>query len=217
MPKTNDTVSTVPTVKMVVEAKSAQTVQSDKSVDVAWINTLGVAISSASWPLAVFLIAFLFRQPIGWLIRQRWNVRYAGMEASIDEEIKDKLSEEPDAKPDASQPSPAFDVADLTERSALDAIVTAWVQVERAIKDYIGARIPNARNIRTGLAPKELIKELSDHDADLLRELRSIRNRVVHEGDSSMTPSSIRLYVDRAVQLSQVITSLAQRPLANDG
>ena len=203
-------VEQVPTAKLILETSSQKATEiPDNSIAVAWINTAGTLVSS--WPLAIAVIVFILRDPIKWLVKQRWKVRYAGIEASIDDDIENNLSAAPDAKPDSSLPPPAFDVSDLTQRAPMDSIITAWVQVERAMKLYALARLPNPKKIKTGLAPRELIKELSDHDADLLRELRSIRNRVVHEGDSSMTPASIKLYAERAVQLSQVIESLATK------
>lgn len=203
-------VEEIPTAKIIFEtATKESTAVTDHSMQVAWINNLGILVSS--WPLAIAIIVFILRDPIKWLIKQRWKLKYAGVEATIDDEIESNLSTAPDAEPDASQPPPAFDVSDLTERAPMDAIITAWVQVERAQKVFVAARGLNSKKIRTGLPPRELIQELSDHDADLLRELRSIRNRVVHEGDSSMTPASIKLYAERAVQLSQVIESLATK------
>jgi len=84
--------------------------------------------SSFAWPITVIVALLIFREPITRLISRLRTLKGVGMEVSTEEMIQDEL-------PDRAPPADAPDV-DL-HSPPIDTIVTAWVKVEKAVRDAV--------------------------------------------------------------------------------
>lgn len=127
-------------------------------------------------------------------------------EAVLAETVVDVTSEAPQqgssASASASHPRFREDLANADLLLAVDpraAVISAWVEVERAIQDRYETVMHTAPPKRPAMM---LLKELASHDAGLpitqvktIRELSSLRNALLHERNSHVTSDAAEDYL----------------------
>lgn len=91
------------------------------------VTSVASVLSSAAWPLGMIVIVILFQKQIGALIGRIRTVKGPG---GIEISTEDLIEELP---PTPNQNDP--EIEETAKLAPIDAVVTSWVSVERAIKD----------------------------------------------------------------------------------
>lgn len=98
------------------------------------------------------------------------------------------------------------DLIDLSETQTTEAILAAWREVDKALRQA-------ARDRGEPLIMQEIRDSgiLSDELARSVKDLRQLRDRVVHQGDIILTPSGARSYVTAAKRIVDAL-ALSSNP-----
>ncbi|HZG46657.1 MAG TPA: hypothetical protein VEZ41_10415 [Allosphingosinicella sp.] len=187
------------------QANATSVASADMQLEVAIINNVGLVLSSAAWPIAFVVAVYLLRKQIAGFVDRVRKVRWGEFEASVDQEIQEKLAAGPENGMDAAPAAPAVSAEEISSRSPVEIIVTSWIGVERELDKFAEKHDPAWLKRKAGPIPPALLAELSFNDKHLIRELRNIRNRVIHDPDVHMSVDSLQLYVERASQAVALI------------
>src|SRR5262245_57161832 len=161
-------------------------------------------------PLVLIIAFFVLRKPIGELVPLLKRLKWKDMEL----EFADRLKE---IKQDAEKLIPAAPEAALTKAITQDkfldllvvsraaAITEAWREVEAAALDAArrhGLSIPLASLSRIEAKLKDA-GVLTDWQARIFNQLRSLRNIAVHEGDKAVSDRDALAFADLAIQMAE--------------
>jgi hypothetical protein len=190
-------------------ALSTKAEQSDPAITPALITATGSILSSAAWPIGLVVIALTFKRQIAALIGRIKSFKGpGGFEITTDE----LFAELP-------QPATSDDVVvdetvrEVVRLSPIDAVVTSWVEVERAIArlyDRINGTSTASGNL-TSLRKLDFLARSHTLPWNVVTEIRllkEIRNRVVHQADDSLDEEAVRTYVANASSIVKSIDSV---------
>ncbi|MFI2759259.1 hypothetical protein ACH5A3_10330 [Streptomyces echinatus] len=107
-----------------------------------------------------------------------------------------------------SSPENTFaDLLNLAETRTTEAVLAAWREVDKAIKQTAS----ESGISRTSMQAIKASGLLTDELARSVEDLRQLRDRVVHEGDIVLTPSGARSYVTAAKRIVDAL-ALSSNP-----
>ena len=166
-------------------------------------------IDSLVWPALVAWLVYGFRSPIGTLIRRLSSLKYKGLEAEFEKRL-DEIVSAPDLAsaqiadtPDQQQTISLIEIAEIAPRAA---VLEAWIQIEKATREYLDSIGIERRMSYQGL------RRLPDkHKAPLkallpgYQELRLLRNKAAHAQDSDINADSAKSYVEIALWVAAEI------------
>jgi hypothetical protein len=170
--------------------------------------------------------------PLGTAAFDRQAAAVAQEAAEIESEIADEVAAAEIGKPDPSiteedqlpqkddstllhfvgnrrsSPENTFaDLLNLSQTQTTEAVLAAWREVDKAIRSTASERGLSRTSMEaikaSGLLPDELARSVKD--------LRQLRDRVVHEGDIVLTPSGARSYVTAAKRIVDAL-ALSSNP-----
>ena len=186
-----------------------------------WKQFIAEIISSMAWPTVAIVILFMFRSEFAKIVQRLAHLKYKDLELDFDkvkqqaEELhKEILEERPAVK------SPAFtsledQVLDAVERAPSAAVLLAWSGVETAMASAVArlAISPESPSYRSPMHNIEMLAKyggLSKNHANLLQEIRILRNRIAHESDSmlSITQNQAFNYANVAIDMIQHLEQL---------
>jgi hypothetical protein len=108
-------------------------------------------VSSLAWPVAVVIVALVFRRPIGEMIDRLEHVKSPLFEgwAKARAETRLALAASPAPAPEAAVHGPLTDdFAALAATAPIDAILRAWNVVETLLREYLELEgVPKARTL----------------------------------------------------------------------
>ncbi len=177
-----------------------------------WMQFVAALVESLAWPAVAVVMVALLRKPITKLIPQIRTFKYKDLHVDLGEQLEEvKEAVKKDAVDDqnpipSSPPLPAQpDVLSLARLDPRAAILSSWIDVERALR---------ALALKAGISfnstPMSTASEL--HAADwidelaftTLRDLRRIRNEAAH-----ITTRDISY--EEAVSMAEMCQWLAHR------
>jgi uncharacterized protein YutE (UPF0331/DUF86 family) len=171
-------------------------------------------VTGIAWPLALCWIVFILRREIRHLLPHA-RVRYGDLDISF---RLDKAEEEAKNLPPASETEvPEIEEADqsdrdVAERSPEYAILESWAAIEEALQS-VARNIVKYRGDAPDTAARRLLLKgwIDPVTAQMIEELRHVRNFLVHE------PQSLRVSADNAVRFRElsrrILKALAQAEL----
>ena len=175
-----------------------------------YFTFVAAIFAAVAWPIAVALIAIVFRKPLIELIARITTISHNQTridmapleESSAAAEIAGSLTID-DSQSDSR--------ADSTIASApRAAIIEGWIRVESAAWEALARkRITPERRSRSQML--HMLRDQKLLDPALLRLVRDLmmtRNRAAHESDLDISPEAARRYVDIA---DQVVATLNPR------
>lgn len=202
--------------KIVIEVVGAKSDKDDPGISSAVIAATGTVLSSAAWPIAIVTVALIFKDAIAGLITRIKSFKGpGGIEVSAQEIINTELT----PTPANVQPDP--EVTETVRLPPIDAIVTSWVRVERAIQRLFdrsnlvmissSPRMMSPRQqldhlYRSGIIGPSLIDEV--------RTLSRIRNSAVHKPEEPIIPQAVLTYVSNAESVIKIIDGIPGDPYA---
>ncbi|MGW6310458.1 hypothetical protein [Streptomyces niveus] len=195
------------------------------------------------WPTVVLTLGFVFRKqltglarnidsvetPIGGVTFQRQAEAIAQEAAEIEGEMAAEISEpvrqsEPEEKQDetngfatlSTPPQATHALSALLNLAQYDptaAVLRAWRELETAFTD-VAAPFSTRRHTPGAMIKRaEMQGFLPGNLARVANDLRELRNRVVHEGDVSLTTEGATTYVTATQSVLEAL-SLARTPTA---
>ncbi|MFJ6899465.1 hypothetical protein [Streptomyces hokutonensis] len=170
--------------------------------------------------------------PLGTAAFERQAAAVAQEAAEIENEIADELAAAGTENPDSgdteerrapltedsepthlpgnrrNSPENTFsDLLNLAETQTTEAILAAWREIDKAIKQTASeaglSRVSTQAIKASGILPDELARSVDD--------LKQLRNRVVHQGDIVLTPSGARSYITAAKRIVDAL-ALSSNP-----
>lgn len=180
------------------------------------MNTLqfiAALIQALAWPLAVLVLALLFRAEIRVLLGRMKKGKVGAAELEFEVAVRSLESESKTlAAPAGASALTAPQVA-LLSTDPRAAVIGAWLQVEDAVEQLLYARaaaveeVPRNRGAQLrALTRQEL---LAPPHIALLNELRALRNQAVHEADFRPAPDAVTAYIKLANELLAAIHVVA--------
>lgn len=168
----------------------------DKGAD--WLGFISKMTEALAWPLAIVIIAIMFRRPLVRIFQKIRKLSYG--DTSIEFEIE-KAEEQlqdaiPQQLPEVDRPAIDTRFEQLLKISPEAAVTDAWKPIEselRRISDGLGydeKRSLRALSVLSRLVQQNLIRP---EVADLVNELRNIRNLAAHSADVS-PDTALRFY-----------------------
>lgn len=196
---------------------SGSAVEADhEAIWVEVIDNTGDVLAAAAWPVAAVVVALLLRKEIAGLINRLKHLKLGGFEASVDEQIRETLADAEPAPAPAQVPPALGTVSGLTTSELLtlppiEGIITSWRLVERALsKAYRAQTGEGGAPVGTMLRQLKSANVLPNDLIARIRELQLLRNRVVHETETDLSPVSVRLYAQSALDAARQLGEIAE-------
>ena len=186
-----------------------------------WKEFFAEIISNFVWPAVVIFIVFTFRSEFSKIVQRLAHLKYKDLEIDFEkvkqqaEELhKEVLEEGPVEK------SPVFtsledQILDAVERTPSAAILLAWSGLETAMASAVSrlTTSPEPQSFRSPMHNIEMLTKsggLSKNHANLLHEMRRLRNKVAHERDSllSISQDQALTYATSAIDMIQHLEKL---------
>ncbi|NYT42031.1 hypothetical protein HZY97_14770 [Sphingomonas sp. R-74633] len=184
-----------------------KTIRTDSQLGAAVTNNVGLVLSSAAWPIAMVVIAHLFRLELTAMLARVRSFKALGVEASLDAFIQENLSPVP--VEDVAEPADEA-VAPLQALSPLEAIITSWLEVEKAL-DVVVGRLSSSgakSSIRSRLDSLTRHPNAPTALQDRIAELWNIRNRLINNPSVMISEDSTRLYQENANRAVKELANL---------
>lgn len=172
-------------------------------------------VRSIAWPVLVFVLVLLLRKPLGELLEKLLplvqSLRFKDLEVVLDREISQ--AESKSSGIGEGEEGRLLDQEMLTriEISPRSAILESWLIVERelveaALTEGISTHPRRGLSIST-VRELEASGRISRELAAMIHDLRSVRNRAVHEIEIDFYPDAARRYVELASRISSELGS----------
>lgn len=173
-----------------------------------WKQFFAAIIAAVAWPSAVVIVVLLLKSPLTKLIPMVRSLKYKDLHIDLAEKleaVKEKLQAETSS--DAPHP-PYVVVPGVMELARIDpraAIISAWIEVERATIEMASragiAATGTALSIANHLHALDCLSEI---EFETFRNLRRVRNDAVHLKTKDVT-------FEEAVSMAEMCQWLAHR------
>ena len=164
-------------------------------------------LNALAWPIAVILIAIIFRKPFIGLIERITRISHNQTQIDIAPLLESNDAAEIAGSLSSEEPSSDSLVHHSIASSPRSAIIEAWLTVESAAFEALSFRgIPPDRRSRARVIP--LLRQQGLIDAALesvLHDLLRTRNEAAHQLDLSISPEAARVYVEIADRVSATL------------
>lgn len=183
-----------------------------------WLNFIASVIASLAWPVAIIVVASIFRRHIFQLLGRIRKASYGDAEVEFDKQLDEtepKVAELETAQPHADNP-PEESVDNEFEKSAKQsprlAVLNDWIKIEEAItslaeaKGYTG---PRAKSFSFAFRNLSRDGAISPDLHEVIAELRSLRNIAIHaRSELEVSFDEAQRFHDMASVVTRRIASL---------
>lgn len=180
-----------------------------------WLTFIAEIVDATAWPIMLLVVFLVLRRQLIALLPGLQRLKWKDFEAEFSRKVQEVAAEARDALPQhemqqVSAPSEEFELMRLAEVSPRAAILEAWIALEgtaRTALTRMGASI-TAREMEQ---PARLAEALISNDfmnpsqADVLKELRRLRNAAAHATDPKVTVDDAQQFVKVASALERLI------------
>jgi hypothetical protein len=174
-----------------------------------WLTFIVEIVKASAWPLAVVLMALLFRRELRALLARIKKGKVGPAEFEFEETVKELEKEAAQLPgPPETLEVPSAKVS-LTTSEPRAAIMNAWLEVENALSSLAQTRLglpPGlARSPLPAIRAIQKAQLIEQHYLTLYNELRVLRNQAAHELDFNPSMDSVLSYVRLAKELTEVL------------
>lgn len=176
-----------------------------------------------SWPLALIIIAFIFRRQLAKMIStmRRFSYKDGAREvvASWEEGIEELKAIEQITEVSKALPSPKvrndYDkLMALAKVSKRSAIIEAWLSVESAARELVELHYEGIRPLGPlSAVERELWRQelIGPEEREMLARLRMLRNEASHMKNFEITEEEAAAYIDTALSLTARLSHLKEQ------
>ncbi len=189
-----------------------------------WKQFIASLVSSLAWPAAVFLILFVFRSELTKIVGRLAHFKYKDLELEFEkvrqqaEELREELPPEEPASENPVVASLEDQILDAVERAPSAAILLAWSALESTIASAV-TRLAVSPEPPSYRSPVHNIQMLTKHAglpsryAQLLDEMRMLRNKVAHDPHSmsSITQEQAHNYANVGRDMIQYLEQMQRK------
>jgi hypothetical protein len=189
-----------------------------------WKQFIAQVVSSTAWPALVIIILLLFKRELAKIVQRLAHLKFKDLELEFDkvkqqaEELHKDMPEELPAPKSLIFTSLEDQVLDAVERAPSAAILLAWSGLETAMASAMArlAISPEPPSYRSPMHNIEMLSKyggLPKSQANLLQEMRTLRNKVAHEKDAmlSITQDQALNYANVAIDMIQHLEQLIRK------
>lgn len=170
------------------------------------LDSLARLLDAVAWPAAVFLIAWVLRDPLSELIRGLRRLRYKDFGAEFGRKVQELefKADEADLPRGVEEAGPER-LAAISPRAA---VTEAWRQVEVALRQFA-----QERGLRDRQSTWRIAQELTDQGVlspstmGLLDDMKTLRNEAVHAQELDLSPADALEYADLAQRVKYSVVS----------
>lgn len=196
---------------------SAPSQKDSQENQIDWIRPLEALfklLSSLAWPFAAYLIARHFRAELAALLARLKKVKAGSAEAEFERGVNEasQSADIPHVDQEPEDVAPAVSAAIADPRGA---ILSAWLEVERAVFRLLEVRQLNVPSLRPKLGVLPAMKAIQSANAldpnyvGLFHDLRSLRNAAAHNYEFNPEPEAVLHYTKLARSLAKAIEEAA--------
>jgi len=176
---------------------------------VSTLEFVAKVIDSLVWPALVAWLVYGFRSPIGTLIGRLSTLKYKDLEAEFEkrlDEIEPVAGVVSAQITDTAEQQQTISLVELAEIAPRAAVLEAWIQIEKATREYL-----DSIGIERRLSYQGLRRLPDIHKAPLkpilpgYQELRLLRNIAAQAQDSDINADTAKSYVDIALWIAAEI------------
>jgi hypothetical protein len=189
-----------------------------------WKQFIAQIVSSMAWPALTIVILFVFKRELAKIVERLAHLRYKDLELEFNK-VKQQAEELHKDMPDQLEvrKSPIFisledQILDAVERGPSAAILLAWSGLEIAMASAvarlaISAESPSYRSPMHNIEMLLKYGNLPKSYANLLQEMRILRNKVAHEKGAmlSITKDQALDYANVAIDMIQHLEGLERK------
>jgi hypothetical protein len=173
-----------------------------------WKQFFAAIVTALAWPSAVVIVVILLRSPLTKLIPRVRSLKYKDLHIDLAdklEAVKEKLEAETESDPPRRPFVALPGVLELARIDPRAAIISAWIEVERAtIEMALKAGIAITGTALSIANHLHALDCLSEFEFETFRNLRRVRNDAVHLTTKDVT-------FDEAVSMADMCQWLADR------
>ena len=186
-----------------------------------WLQFLASIVDSLAWPATIGVAAYLLRNPLLELLPNLRHLKYKELELRFGERLE-RLEQELEQEPPPEQVAPPSDLqlaADerfdaLAEVSPSSAVLEAWIDVERIMRELALRNNIQERRGRSVLYITRVLKSqeiISPRLAALIDDLRGLRNVAAHPSvERRISSIEARRYKEVVDQVRDELQSLLE-------
>ena len=177
-----------------------------------WLTFISKIIDSIAWPGAVILIALIFRNEIGKLLRLIRKLRHGDLEVTFGEELEKAREESEELGSPIDTPAEIIrdqELLNLAKNHPPAAVIEAWKDIEKELIQL--GRRKNQLQINR---PHQVFSQMRNDNeigptaGKLYQRLRSLRNKAVHQSDFKLTEGQALEYVELASNMAWFFRAL---------
>ncbi len=177
-----------------------------------WLTFISSLVGSLAWPTAVGAVALIFRSQVSSLLKSLSRLKWREVEAEFGEKVDQiredvrQIEDSPNYNDEPVDPK----LVNLLESHPHLAILEGWKSLEKAIVDLSVSKLQTDRklpfhNHLTALMRAEILP-VSMKNA--LSEIRDVRNRAVHESDSTISKGRAYVLLDSIADIVGFLNKL---------
>lgn len=145
------------------------------------------SIASLGWPIALIVLACVYRKPVQTLLRRMKSAKGWGTELEFEEQLEEAeavANSLPEAAKSEEKNTGKSSVTldDVISYSPVGAIIARWRDIEDAIDKAYGLDDPETRE-SPNLRASRVHARLNKHLNPLYREMKHLRNLAAHTPD----------------------------------
>jgi hypothetical protein len=189
-----------------------------------WKQFITQIVSSTAWPVLVIIIILIFKRELAKIVQRLAHLKYKDLELEFDK-VKQQAEElhKDEPKELLAPKSPVLtsledQILDAVERAPSAAILLAWSGLETAMASAVAglAISPEPPSYRSPIHNIEMLSKyggLPKSHANLLQDMRILRNKVAHEKDAilSITQDEAWNYVNVAIEMIQQLEQFKRK------
>ena len=175
-------------------------------------------IDILAWPLTVLVILWTVRKPLTSLLRSIQKIKYRGAEIEFFsrslQQTMNKVSQ--DADVEISRYPTDTRLCDALKLSPDHSVSEAWKALELSVREKVESLLPAEESFQNPLArPLDYLEfkgALTPTTAGAIRDLRSLRNQVVHFGEDLVVRDDAIRYISVAEGIMKAIDGITELP-----
>ena len=182
-----------------------------------WLTFIAEMTKAVSWPVAIVIAVWIFRDPLLKLLRELKRLKWKDVEVEFEKEVQKAKAELPEIKRLTASSKHISDDDDyesrllsLLETSPKAAVLEAWLQVEREAHGLLKRQNVS---LPPNLSPIRLLELLLKHrlidkkGQNLFNTIRKLRNRAVHEYENEISENAALDYLAMASEMIKLLRS----------
>ena len=167
-----------------------------------WLQFISSIVGSIAWPVAIAIVALIFKKPLQDLLPRITDFELWGSKATFAKELKqaeeaaDRIEPQPGPRIESSI-TPDDPYLELAERFPEAAVIESYKTVEQ----YLSGISTSATSERRS-TPREIVQSLAREGRisrdvyNLFRRIMETRNAAVHSGDKTISSGEAIAYRD---------------------